>query len=59
MSTLAVGLRRAKQMNTSIPELAAEIKAGRITRRDAQLVQQAAKESKLVRSAKSLPIEHC
>jgi hypothetical protein len=38
-------------------DLAGEIKAGRITRRDAQLVQQSAKESKLVRAAKSLPIE--
>jgi hypothetical protein len=38
-------------------DLAGEIKAGRIIRRDAQLVQQAAKESKLVRAAKSLPIE--
>jgi hypothetical protein len=38
-------------------DLASEIKAGRITRRDAQLVQQSAKESKLVRAAKSLRIE--
>jgi hypothetical protein len=38
-------------------DLAGEIKAGRITRRDAQLVQQSAKESKLIRASKSLPIE--
>jgi hypothetical protein len=49
---LADQLRTGKQV-----DLAGEIKAGRITRRDAQLVQQSAKESKLVRSAKSIPIE--
>jgi hypothetical protein len=43
--------------NGSKVDLAGEIKAGRITRRDAQLVQQSAKESKLVRASKSLPIE--
>jgi hypothetical protein len=49
---LADQLRSGKQV-----DLAGQIKAGQITRRDAQLVQQSAKESKLVRSAKSLPIE--